>query len=157
MENNLLTLIDTAADTHGLPPGLVIAIVQVESNGRHWAMRYEPAFYGQYVKGQQHTVYAPCSRVTEEMGRATSWGLMQIMGQTARELGFKGVYLTELCDPAVGLEWGCLYLSRKVVRYQGNLEAAVAAYNAGKAKRLDNGQWANQDYVDKVRKAGGFV
>jgi len=29
-------------------------------------------------------------------------GLGQIMGQTARELGFEGKYLPELCDPARG-------------------------------------------------------
>ncbi len=153
----LLKQIDAAAEAHGLPPGLVMAVVQVESNGRPWAMHYEPAFFERFVAGKGVMAYSPCSQATEERLRAFSLGLMQLMGQTARELGFQGVYLTELCDPVVGLEWGCQYLSRKVARYQGNLECAVAAYNAGSARRLQNGAWANQDYVDKVRKAGGFV
>jgi len=157
MELNLLQLIDAAADAHHLPPGLVLAIVQVESNGRAAAVRYEPAFFGRYVEGKVHQVYAPCSRVTEERLRAFSFGLMQIMGQTARDLGFKGVYLTELCAPEIGLDWGCRYLAKQVLRYSGNLEAATAAYNAGSARWLPNRQFANQEYIDKVRKAGGFV
>lgn len=35
---------------------------------------------------------------------ANQWGVMQVMGGVAREVGFKGSFLTELCDPEVGIE-----------------------------------------------------
>ena len=153
---NLNDFIADAADGHGLPIPLVQAIVQVESGGNPWACRYESAFYQRYVADRGHRVWPGCSRDTEERLRATSFGLMQIMGQTARELGFNEIFLTGLCDSVQGLNWGCRHLARQVQRYNGNLESAVAAYNAGSARRAPDGQWRNQGYVDKVRKAGGI-
>lgn len=149
-------LIVSTAERYELPVKLVRAIVAVESSGNPWATRYEPAFYARYVHGKGHTVFGNCSRSTEEISRAMSWGLMQIMGQTARENGFKVSFLAALCDPAAGLDWGCFYLARQIKRYQGNLEAAVAAYNAGSATRDEHNQWRNQGYVNKIRAAGGL-
>jgi len=150
-------LIVSAAERHALPVKLVRALVATESSGNPWSMRYEPAFYARYVHGQRHAVFGPCSRPTEEMCRAMSWGLMQVMGQTVRELGLKDPFLAALCDPATGLDWGCRYLAKQLKRYQGNVEAAVAAYNAGSAIRDEDRQsWRNQSYVDKVRAAGGL-
>ncbi len=150
------TLIVETAERHELPVKLVRAIVAVESSGNPWATRYEPGFYARYVHGKGHATFGHCSRSTEEISRAMSWGLMQVMGQTARENGYKGDFLAELCDPATGLDWGCRYLTRQLKRYQGNLEAAVAAYNAGSATRDEHNQWRNQGYVDRVRAAGGL-
>lgn len=150
----LESLIADTADRHHLAVRLVRAIVQVESAGCPWAVRYEPAFFRTYVESQNHPVYRGCSRDTEERLRATSFGLMQIMGQTARERGFEGPFLTELCDPALGLEYGCRHLVRQIQRYQGDLMMAVAAYNAGSARRDPDGSFRNQGYVDKVKKAG---
>jgi soluble lytic murein transglycosylase-like protein len=56
---------------------------------------------------------------------------MQIMGETARELGFKGTYLTELCDPIVGLEYGCRKLGACIEKHPGDTRAALLAYNGG--------------------------
>ncbi len=152
-----LNLIENISAAHNLPFPLVFAIVQVESGGNPHAIRYEPAFFSRYVAGKGHTVYSPCSRATEEQLRAFSFGLMQIMGQSARELGFTGVFLTELLDPATGLDWGCRKLAQQVTRYKGDVESAVAAYNAGSARRDVNGLWVNQGYVEKVRKARGLA
>jgi hypothetical protein len=70
-------------------------------------MRYEPAFRTRYV--------APLGLPpTEEIARSISWGLMQVMGQVAREHGFSGKYLSALCDPAAGLELGCTVLASKI-------------------------------------------
>ena len=157
MTKNPLNLMENTAAANDVPFLLVHALVQVESGGNPWAMRYEPAFFSRYVQGKGHTVYAPCSRATEEQLRAFSFGLMQVMGQTVRELGFTGIYLTELLDPATGLDWGCRYLKKQIKRYDGDLESAIAAYNAGSARRGADGRWANQGYVDKVKKAGGLA
>lgn len=149
-------LIADTADSFALPVNLAQAIVQIESNGNPWAVRYEPAFFTRYVQSQGHRVYPGCSRDTEERLRACSFGLMQIMGQTAREAGFAAIFLTTLCDPKEGLYWGCQHLKKQVDRYNGDYEAAVAAYNAGSARRASNGEWRNQGYVDKIRQAGGL-
>jgi len=65
---------------------------------------------------------------------------MQVMGQTAREAGFEPKFLSELCDPAVGLEIGCRVLARKLAAADGNVAKALLLWNGG----------ANQDYPAQV-------
>lgn len=150
-------MIEKFAAAHGLSPALVIAIVEVESGGNPWAARHEPAFFRNYVENARIKAVSPCSIDTEKRLRATSFGLMQVMGQTARELGFDKPFLTALCDPATGLEYGCRYLKKQVDRYRDRgLDWAVAAYNAGTARKNLDGVFLNWAYVDKIREAGGF-
>jgi soluble lytic murein transglycosylase-like protein len=110
-----------------VPELLVLAIVAVESAGDPRAVRVEPD------------------------GRA-SRGLMQILENTAREIGFTGS-LVQLNEPETGLRFGIRYLARQLARYQGNVAAAVAAYNAGTAYYDEHERFRNQGYVDKVAAA----
>jgi soluble lytic murein transglycosylase-like protein len=155
---NLPNLIENMAAAHGLPFVLVHAIVQVESGGNPWAVRYEPAFFSRYVADRGHRVWPGCSRDTEERLRACSFGLMQLMGQTARERGFDGPFLSTLCDAFTGLDYGCRHLVWLGNRYKkkNDWTPAVAAYNAGSPRKGSDGKWVNQEYVDKIRAAGGF-
>lgn len=52
-------------------------------------------------------------------------GLLQLMPQTARELG------TSPDDPRASIRAGSRYLSQLLKRFGGDLELALAAYNAG--------------------------
>lgn len=58
-------------------------------------------------------------------------GLMQVMPATARDLGVKSAGL--LFDPRQNLEAGVKYLKFLLERFDGDLPAALAAYNAGPA------------------------
>ena len=152
------TLIADAAGRHGLPANLVAAVVEVESGGDAWAFRHEPGFYERYVKDDASVRAAPpCSRETERRARAFSWGLMQVMGATARGLGFTGPFLAELTDPALNLEYGCRLLARLRGREHARhgWPGVVAAYNAGSARLDGQGRFVNQSYVDKIAKALG--
>ena len=71
---------------------------------------------------------------TEANTRAMSFGLMQVMGEVARELGFAGEFLTELCDPHVGIEFGCRKLAKALAKHNGQLEESLLAYNGGADK-----------------------
>lgn len=142
--------VDVIATQHGINPLLVAAIIEVESAGNPWAMRFEPTwpyYIDEHVRG--------VSEDTELMQQSTSWGLMQVMGTTARELGCDAPFLSALCEPKVGIEFGCRYLARQLERYDGNEVAAVAAYNAGTARESEDGGWVNQSYVNKVWSAYG--
>lgn len=153
---DLSHMIEAAASAHGLPPRLVAAIVRVESGGNAWATRYEPGFYERYIRDQKTKAFGAVSVPTEKNARATSWGLMQVMGETARCLGCTLPFLSALCDPATGLDWGCNLLKRLRARYLDTYGWAgvVSAYNAGSV-RTSGGKLSNQPYVDKVLAACG--
>lgn len=127
------TDLEAKAAVHTLPPVIIQAMIQVESSGNSLAVRFEPMFYDRYIKGKPLSFVPPgCSKDTEAIGRATSWGLLQIMGETARTIGFRG-WFGELLTPEVGLEWGCHYLARLRDRFlnTGGWEVVCRAYNGG--------------------------
>jgi soluble lytic murein transglycosylase-like protein len=137
--------IQEAALAAGIPISIVTGIVCQESSGNPRATRYEPGFFKKYIikmglKGK------------EGKERATSWGLMQIMGEVARERGFKGPFQNLLISE-IGLYWGCRQLKVFYGRYFGayGWAGVISAYNAG-SPRLKGKQFVNQYYVDRVLK-----
>jgi soluble lytic murein transglycosylase-like protein len=138
----LITLARAAAAQHALNPALVCAIVEQESAWDPHAIRYEPAFRTRYV--------APLGLPpTEEVARSISWGLMQVMGQVAREHGFTAKSLAALCDPATGLAIGCAVFAAKLRASTNDAASAVAGDVVGHALELWNGG-ANTSYAAQV-------
>lgn len=140
----------TAAATFSLDPNIIAAIVMTESGGKTWCARFEKHTdkYTRHIAS--HARILGQTLDTELMQQKTSWGLMQIMGFKARELGFEG-YLPMLCLPHIGLEWGCRALESFLKREGGDYFRAVASYNAGSVVMVD-GQVKNLEYVLKVAK-----
>ena len=150
----LIALARRTAQAHALWPELVCAVVEQESSWNPWALRYEAAFYDNYVAPYLTRCppdsHAPALGVltsseipgdaTEARARAFSWGLMQVMGQAAREHGFAGESLAALCDPATGLEIGCRILAAKLAAAEDNVTRALLLWNGG----------ANHDYPAAV-------
>lgn len=151
----LFDIIHDVATAFRLPTELVAAIVDVESTENPFAFRWEQAFFDRYVKPNAAKIKAisPCSLATEIQARAFSWGPMQVMGQTARELGFTGPFLSALCSPITGLTWGCTLLSRLRDRYPDEPWAVICrAYNGGPGNRND----ITNPYPNKIlAKLGG--
>ena len=142
----LIALARAAAAKHSLDPALVCAVVEQESAWDAHAIRYEPAFRTRYV--------APLGLPpTEEVARSISWGLMQVMGQVAREHGFSGKFLSALCEPAAGLDIGCAVLASKLVAAAGPQQLGqgipLDENLIARALLLWNGG-ANPDYASQV-------
>jgi soluble lytic murein transglycosylase-like protein len=124
----MIALARDAAARHDLPAELVCAVVEQESAWDPYALRYEPAFYDRYVFPM---ALKRALSETEARGRAFSWGLMQTMGEVAREFGYAARFLSALCEPAASLEIGCKILAHKLAVNQGHTERALLAWNGG--------------------------
>jgi len=116
----LAPLVAAAAKTHGLPEALLQAVIEVESNFNAGAVSPKGAL-----------------------------GLMQLMPQTARELG-----VADARDPAANIDGGARYLKELLARFGNDLALALAAYNAGPAAVQRSGaipQFSEtQRYVPRV-------
>ncbi len=109
---------------HGLDRKLVQAVIQVESGYNHRARSRKGAI-----------------------------GLMQLMPETALELGVSDSY-----DPESNIRGGTLYLRRLLDLFSGDLKLALAAYNAGPtAVRRYGGIPPYQETQDYVRRVLALV
>lgn len=116
-------LIAAAAQANDVPAALLHAVVQAES-------RYNP------------NARSPKGAV----------GLMQLMPDTARELG-----VDDALDPAANLQGGARYLKRMLTLFDNDVSLAVAAYNAGPDAVMSRGKVIppfaeTQRYVPSVMK-----
>jgi soluble lytic murein transglycosylase-like protein len=121
-----LDLVRRYAAAYALDPALVCAVIEQESSWNPWAMRYEPAFFAKYVAPlyTNNKVSA-----TEAYARGFSWGLMQVMGQVAREFGCDAPFLSSLCEPEQGIAIGCKVLRKKFDAASGDTARALLAWN----------------------------
>lgn len=159
------TEVAEAADKYAIPVGLVHAFVQVESGGNAWAWNPEPHYrwfwdvrrnqpFRQLLPGEAESERPPADfrclagdPDQEWWAQQASWGLMQTMGAVARENGFGGPYLPELCKPVVSLEFGCRHV-RKLFQRHGAWTAVMAAYNTGSPAHPPGS--AGDVYVKKI-------
>jgi soluble lytic murein transglycosylase-like protein len=91
--------VSQAAASNGLPEALLHAVIRIESG-------YNPS--ARSVKGAA--------------------GLMQLMPDTAREMG-----VTNVWDPRSNIQGGARYLKQLMVMFGNDVSLVVAAYNAGPA------------------------
>lgn len=97
--------------------GRYAGIVQTAAQRNH----LDPALLDAVIR--QESGFRP-----DVVSGAGAVGLMQLMPATARELGVSDPF-----DPAQNVEGGAKYLRSLLDRYDGRLDLALAAYNAGPA------------------------
>lgn len=171
--DEIVDLSRAATAKHGLSLPLVLGVIETESSGDTWAYNPEPKWqylwdclrrqpFRAVTKDELRSELpppdfpAPARGVdadAEWWAQQASWGLMQVMGAVAREMGYGGPFLTALCDPEIGLNVGCAKLAR-LLRTWGNPEMAVCAYNRGHVGYVPGTrEFLNQAYVSKVTSA----
>jgi hypothetical protein len=112
--------IGEAAEQYGIPFSLIKAIIRAESD-------FDP------------------SAVSD----AGACGLMQIMPETAKDLG-----VVDAFNPRENILAGVRYFKELLTRFQGSMPLALAAYNAGPSKV--NAKWdvppieETEDFVNRV-------
>lgn len=144
-------LIIAVAQKFRIDANLIRAISWQESEGDFWRPRFEPQMSDTLLfEADTFAHNRRISLITEQTLQKMSWGPMQVMGATARWLGF-ALDLPQLCQPELGLFYGAKYLRWLLDRLPDE-DNVVAAYNAGHGvKKTLGGMWPNQkQYVDPV-------
>lgn len=139
------SLIQQCAVQYDLPFDLLEAQVLRESSGDPYAFRYEPNFWRKYIKNNPDALgrkYGPLA--------ACSFGLMQIVLETALELGFDG-RPEDLFVDRISLGWGAKKMQALVLWAGGEYPKALSAYNGGSGRAVGP-PFPNQIYVDAIYK-----
>ncbi len=146
----ILGMIILAARQAQIPPEMVLAIIERESGGNPHAAKISPNYIYTMPQAKRPGM---CDINTESYMQKTAWGLMQIMGATARSTGFDG-WLPELIDPKINVAVGVAHLSNLMTRHYNKYGVAgvIAAYNGGAPRQRPDGKYLNQWYVDEVSK-----
>lgn len=92
------------------------------------ALASAAAEYGISVELLQALIWSESGFDPAAVSPAGAVGLTQLMPRTARELG------ADPRDPEQNIRAGAAYLRRQLDRFDGDLEQALAAYNAGPAQ-----------------------
>jgi soluble lytic murein transglycosylase-like protein len=116
--------VEKASSNFGVDPFLIEAVIQQESSGNADAFRHEPGFYLRYLKNNPEFKGQNPRRIS------SSYGLMQLMYTTARELGFTGAP-EDLFDINLNVNLGTKLLKKLLDKYKGDVEKALMAYNGG--------------------------
>lgn len=140
-------IIKAVSQKYGLDPDLVWSIVKTESSANTWAVRFEPNYKWLWYPRETAEKYQ-ITYDTMVILQKCSFGPMQVMGALAYELGFDGLPHM-LCQPEIGIEFGCKNLKRLFTKYD-NESDVIAAYNAGSPRKTAGGMYQNQQYIDKV-------
>lgn len=114
----------SVAESFNIRPELVCGLIERESSWIDVPPRYEPKFYIDYV---MHRTDLDDS---EKSKRSSSWGLMQVMGETAREYGLHGD-IEQLRDAEIGITYGCKLFKHLMKITDGDEARALLHYNGG--------------------------
>lgn len=142
-----LAYFQTICEPFEVEAELVFAIAKVESALDPQTARYEPG-WKYWFKVDEFAKSLRITRDTEKVFQATSWGLMQVMGTVARELGFDK-HLTELTNPQYNVLIGVRKLQELSNKYD-KLEDVISSYNQGYPRKDEDGEYANKHYVNTV-------
>jgi len=128
---------------------LFYSIITVESGWNPKVMRYELS-YRWTVRPPDFASALGITYDTEVQMQKFSYGLCQIMGGKARDLGYGG-FLADLLTPRINLELGAKIISQLSSKY-GYEPDVISSYNQGTPRKTPGGLFENQQYVDKVDK-----
>lgn len=149
-QDDLRKLLFNICAKYNIDPVVFGAIITIESAWKIKSVRYESNFI--YLENpNKWALRLSISPDTERALQRFSWGLCQIMGANARSVGFQDP-LTDLLDPATNLDIGVKFFARRCAEYVYPSDQA-AVWNFGSIKRLADGKYVNQKYVDKFNQA----
>ena len=126
------------APKYEFDPMLILAICEQESNYNEKAFRLENDFAHWLQKRR------PELSIPRIVLHSTSYGLMQLLGQSLSELQFFGTesitseWIEEyLALPNAQIESGCKWLARKLMAVEGDMLKAIERYNGSGPRAIE--------------------
>ncbi len=142
------------AKKHDLDFSLVKGIAMAESTNLitgkldPYAYRFEEKYeFFNNIKG-----FARMNSISERSEKAlqqSSFGLLQIMGSTARDMSFHGNLLQLAEDHGLAIDLSCKFIVFKKKRYK-LMRDLISSYNCGTPVKNSKGIYENEIYVQKV-------
>jgi hypothetical protein len=137
-EADLWTLCKKEGQAQDIDPFLLIALCRQEARRTREGLyvcdsiRLEQGFFYKYIdKGN----YDPVTKVI----LSSSWGVMQMMGESLRELGalpseeyHSTTFILGYCiNPGLQIETGCKWIKKKIDLAHGSIEKGLLYWNGG--------------------------
>jgi len=122
---NWFGLVEKNAQIYHIKPSLILAVIKEESNGFVWSVSSTGAI-----------------------------GLMQVEPKTATWIAQKKLSVINIFQPDINIQLGSKYLEWLIGNFRGNINLALAGYNAGQANAIlyYNENSAVRQYVYNVIK-----
>ena len=127
-KSDLVTLAKTTAVKYNLIGALVCGICDQESAWDPLALRLEEGFYVKYIRTKLESGEVTAS---EAALRCCSIGLMQVLLEVTRELGYTGTFDALASDVATQIDLGCRKFAKCVAEKKDDMVGALLEYNGG--------------------------
>ena len=144
-QDKVREIVNEIAPAFHLETNFVMAIIEQESSFREDSLRFELGFMRKYLSKFDLLL-------TQKILLSTSYGLMQVMGQSLNEMGYFGTITKEnnndlvkelehfMSTPKVQIKCGCEWYVRKLRIANGDTHTALQYWNGG----------GNKNYADEV-------
>lgn len=137
-ESDIWTFCRREGASQDIDPFLLLGVCRQEAKRTREGLyipdwpRLEQGFFYKYIADKP---YDPVTKVL----LSTSWGVMQMMGESLRELGFlpaeenkSTIFINQYCiNPGLQVETGTKWLKKKIGIAQGNTEKGLLYWNGG--------------------------
>lgn len=164
MERRILDICAAIGKKYQLDPMLLAAIVEQESSEDNSEARLENKYYRKYVR--------PMDLATSsEVLLAASYGLMQMMGLSLKEIGYFDDYAAKngnvypplsqmnvckgvddfMIDETAQIEYGAKWFRSKLKKAAGNVPAALGYWNGDKTGKYSGEVLARYERLKKQK------
>lgn len=154
-------IIEFASKEFNLNPDTIACIICQESQGNPWAFRVEwkRILNRMTITMGKHVPKSLPTKITERVSRSCSFGYMQILGDTARDFGYKADYLTSLFEPSLNIKLGCKIFRTYLDSRGGDERLGLLRYNGGGDPKYPDKvyKWKNSGLFNLVRYGHNLV
>ena len=174
---NLQDYISRLSGKYGIPSQITQALALIESGMRNDIVNYEPLYQWLWdcdemkpfrnltddetlsnfaPMGFTAPIAFPTNPDAEYIQQKMTWGPFQQYGACIREAGYQGPFITLANCPETATHFMLIQLSKLRDKYfdKHGWAGVMAAYDAGRPRKTEDGQYVNRDFLIALVKNG---